>query len=66
MLEITYQKVIPYTVDVVLSQYYDYEHIMHVHPHTLGEYHLVEVRGNTAVYEQVWPRGFLGRARSLK
>ena len=65
MLEVTYEKVIPYPVDVVLSQYYDYEHIRHVHPQTLGEYHLVEVRGPLAVYEQVWPRRLLVRARSL-
>jgi hypothetical protein len=65
MLEVTYDKVIPYPVDVVLSQYYDYEHIRHVHPNTLGEYHLVEVRGPVVVYEQVWPRRFLRRARSL-
>jgi hypothetical protein len=38
MLEITYQKVIPYPVDVVLSQYYDYEQISHVHTRTLEEY----------------------------
>ncbi len=65
MLSITYEKLIPYPFEIVLSQYYDYEHIRHIHPTTLGEYHLVETRGNVTVYEQVWPRRFGRRARSL-
>jgi hypothetical protein len=65
MLGINYQVVVPCSFEVVLGQYYDYEHVKFVHPHTLGEYHLVETRGNTAIYEQVWPRRFFWRRRSL-
>ena len=46
MLSVSYSKIIPCAYDVVLSQYFDYEHIQFVHPTTLGEYHLVETRGN--------------------
>ena len=65
MLAVTYTKIIPYPFDIVLSQYFDYEHVKYVHPTTLGEYHLVETRGNVIVYEQLWPRRFLVRRRSL-
>jgi len=65
MLSVTYTKIIPYPFEVVLSQYFDYEHVKYVHPKTLGEYHLVETRGNVLIYEQLWPRRFLLRSRSL-
>jgi hypothetical protein len=65
MLSVSYNKIIPYTFDVVLSQYFDYEHIKVVHPATLGEYHLVETRGNVIHYEQFWPRRYGLRRRSL-
>jgi hypothetical protein len=66
MLTIDYQKIIPYPLDVVYGQYYDYEHIACVHPKTLGEYRLVSTAGNDAVYEQIWPPNLFGqRSRSL-
>ncbi len=65
MMQVSYAKIIPHPFEVVLSQYFDYEHVKYVHPHTLGEYHLVECRGNVIVYEQLWPRRFLVRRRSL-
>ena len=65
MLAVTYTKIIAYPFEVVLSQYFDYEHVKYVHPKTLGEYHLVETRGNTIIYEQLWPRRFFLRRRSL-
>jgi hypothetical protein len=65
MLSVSYSKVIPYPFEAVLSQYFDYEHVKYVHPETLGEYHLVQTRGNVIVYEQVWPRRLLIRRRSL-
>jgi hypothetical protein len=65
MLAVTCSKTIPYPFQVVLAQYFDYEHVKFVHPRTLGEYHLVETRGNVIVYEQLWPRRFLMRRRSL-
>lgn len=65
MLAVNYRKLIPYPLEVVLGQYYDYEHIEHVHPDTLGEYRVVEEQGNVLVYEQIWPRRFFRRPRSL-
>lgn len=61
MLEIPYRTVIPYPFQVVLEQYFDYEHIAHVHPTTLGEYMLVENAGNRIVYDQRWPADRWGR-----
>ena len=61
MLEITYVKLIPYSFDIVLAQYYDYEHIAHVHPETLGEYRLVESTEDGVVYEQHWPADWRGQ-----
>lgn len=65
MLTIRYQKMIPCPFEVVLGQYFDYEHIKYVHPKTLGEYRLVEQRRNVIYYEQLWPKNLLGRGRSL-
>ena len=65
MLEVRYEKLVPYPYDTVLAQYYDYEHIAHVHPESLGEYRLVSVDGDVAVYEQIWPRRWGRRKRSL-
>jgi len=65
-LRINYQKLIPYRFEVVLGQYWDWEHIRFVHPESLGEYRIVEVGEGVAVYEQLWPKSRLGRrARSL-
>lgn len=57
MLEVAYRLVLACPAYVVLSQYYDYEHISTVHPQTLGEYRLVEIReaGREVVYDQLWP-----------
>lgn len=55
MIKIEYDKIIPYPFEVVLSQYFDYEHIAHVHPDTLGEYAVVETNGNEIIYDQIWP-----------
>ncbi|REJ83680.1 MAG: Rieske (2Fe-2S) protein [Acidobacteria bacterium] len=59
MLRVRYRKVVPYPVAVVLSQYYDYEHIEHVHPESLGRYVLLEQGERRNVYEQLWPPGLL-------
>jgi nitrite reductase/ring-hydroxylating ferredoxin subunit len=63
MLSVSYRKLVPYPFDVVLGQYYDHEHIAHVHPNTLGEYRLVSVEGDRVVYDQIWPGR---RARSSR
>jgi nitrite reductase/ring-hydroxylating ferredoxin subunit len=61
VLQIPYRKVIPYPFAVVLDQYFDFEHIAHVHPTTLGEYVLVENSGRRIVYDQLWPADRKGR-----
>ncbi len=61
MLQIPYVKTIPYPFAVVLDQYFDFEHIAHVHPTTLGEYILVENAGRRIVYDQHWPADRKGR-----
>jgi nitrite reductase/ring-hydroxylating ferredoxin subunit len=63
VLAIPYTKVIPYPFEVVLDQYFDYEHIAHVHPQTLGEYVLVEQSADRIVYDQRWPPDCFGRRR---
>jgi hypothetical protein len=66
MIEIHYTKVIPYPFDVVLGQYFDYEHIEFVHPGTLGRYRVVETKGNVITYEHLWPKKALrSQRRSL-
>lgn len=57
MLEISYCLRLDYPLYVILSQYYDYEHISTVHPKTLGEYRVIEVRddGRDILYEHLWP-----------
>lgn len=61
MLQVTHVKLIPYPFAVVLSQYFDYEHVAHVHPTTLGEYALVERSERRLVYDQLWPPDRKGR-----
>lgn len=61
MLQVPYRKIIRYAFQVVLEQYFDFEHIAHVHPTTLGEYVLVENAGRRIVYDQHWPANRKGR-----
>ena len=62
MLLVRHRKTVPHPFRVVLEQYYDYEHIAHVHPYTLGEYRLKLEDGDRLIYEQLWPKR-LGRRR---
>ena len=55
MLEIPYVKIIPYPFAVILDQYFDFEHVAHVHPTSLGECVVVENTGKRIVYDQLWP-----------
>src|SRR5258708_5600943 len=61
MLHIACVKIVPYPLPVVLDQYFDFEHIAHVHPTTLGEYRLVEKSADRIVYDQLWPADRRGR-----
>ena len=56
MIEVNIQKVIQYPFETVLGQYFDYEHIEFVHPHSLGNYYLLEDNGDTIIYKHVWPK----------
>jgi hypothetical protein len=49
MPTVPHGKVIPYPFDTVLSQHFDYEHIAHVHPGTLGECRVVHAQGHRIV-----------------
>ena len=64
-LKINFQKFVPYSTDAVLSQYYDYEHIEHVHPNTLGRYQLLEQREDFVSYRQVWPKTVFSEPTSI-
>jgi nitrite reductase/ring-hydroxylating ferredoxin subunit len=61
VLHIPYVTIVPFPFAVVLDQYFDFEHIAHVHPTTLGEYVVVENAGHRIVYDQIWPAGRRGR-----
>lgn len=65
MLRVPYTKLVPYPYDVVFAQYWDYEHIEHVHPDSLGEYRLMKQEKDLAVYEQIWPERRGRRKRSV-
>jgi nitrite reductase/ring-hydroxylating ferredoxin subunit len=57
MLRVPYEKELAFPLDAVISQYFDFEHIEHVHPKTVGRYELVEIVGNRVRYRQHWPGG---------
>jgi nitrite reductase/ring-hydroxylating ferredoxin subunit len=61
VLHIPYATIVPYPFAVVLDQYFDFEHVAHVHPTTLGEYVMVENAGRRIVYDQLWPANRRGR-----
>ncbi|MCA9448569.1 MAG: Rieske (2Fe-2S) protein [Candidatus Omnitrophica bacterium] len=65
MMKIVIEKEIPYPFDVVLSQYFDYEHISHVHPNTVGEYRLLDSGDGFIRYEHLWPKRWNGQKKSI-
>ena len=56
LMNISYVTRVPFPLDRVLAQYFDLEHIETVHPTTLGQYRLLEVVGNSIIFEQIWPK----------
>lgn len=64
-MRISYEKLVPYSFDVVLSQYFDYEHIVHVHPKTVGEYRLLDSGEGFVRYEHLWPKRWTGRKKTI-
>lgn len=55
MIEVVYRREVPYSQAVVLSQYFDLEHLEHVHPRSFGRAHMVSTHSNTVVWELEWP-----------
>jgi len=50
-MNIVYRKQIPYPQPVVVSAYFDLEHIAHVHPSTFGRTRVLETHDRTVVWE---------------
>lgn len=55
MIEVAYRREIPYPQPVVLSQYFDLEHLEHVHPKSFGRARMVSKRGRVIVWDLEWP-----------
>jgi hypothetical protein len=55
VIEVDYQRVIPYPQAVVLSQYFDLEHLEHVHPKTFGRARMISKGHRAIVWELEWP-----------
>ncbi len=54
MIEVGYRRDVPYPQPVVLSQYFDLEHLEHVHPKSFGRARMVSKRGRAIVWELEW------------
>ena len=55
MIEVVYRREVPYPQPVVLSQYFDFEHLQHVHPRSFGRARMLSQRGNLILWELEWP-----------
>lgn len=55
MIEVTYRREVPYPQAVVLSQYFDLEHIEHVHPKSFGRARVLSQRDRLVTWELEWP-----------
>lgn len=65
MIEVEYRRVVPYSQPVVLSQYFDLEHLEHVHPKSFGRARMVSKYDRVIVWELQWrPVCWLWRFRS--
>jgi hypothetical protein len=65
VIELGYQREIPYPPSVLLSQYFDLEHLEHVHPESLGRARMVSSLDRLIVWDLEWPLwgGFRLRSR---
>jgi hypothetical protein len=59
-----YRRTVPYPRWRVLAQFFDLEHIAHVHPRTLGQARLVSLHDGGVTWELESPRYLGVRARS--
>ena len=57
-MQVTSRRRVPYPAWRVVAQYFDLEHVPHVHPRTLGESRLITCKANAVLFEQLWPRRF--------
>lgn len=55
MIEVHYRREVPYSQAVVLSQYFDLEHLEHVHPKTFGRARMVSKGERVIVWDLDWP-----------
>jgi hypothetical protein len=65
MITLAYRREVAYPREVVIAQYFDLEHLEHVHPRTLGRARLVSQQRQLVTWELHWPGVLIGwRARS--
>lgn len=64
-MRITYKREIPYPTSRLLAQYFDLEHIAHVHPRSFGQARMVTQSGSIVVWELLSPLYIGFRFRSL-
>lgn len=68
MTQVHYRRRLPFPPARLVGQYFDLEHIAHVHPRSLGEARLVSTAGSRVVWDLLSPRflGFRLRHRVLQ
>ncbi len=64
-MRVLYKKRLPYSTGRILSQYFDLEHIVYVHPRTFGEARLLTVGENRVVWDLLTPPVLGLRLRNL-
>ncbi|MCC6964913.1 MAG: hypothetical protein IT391_01345 [Nitrospira sp.] len=55
MIDVPYRREVPYSQAVVLSQYFDLEHLEHVHPRSFGRARMVAKERGVIVWDLEWP-----------
>jgi hypothetical protein len=55
VIEVGYQREVPYPRPVILSQYFDLEHLEHVHPNSFGRARLLSQHQRVVIWELEWP-----------
>lgn len=55
MIEVVYRREVSYPQPAVLSQYFDLEHVEHVHPRSFGRARMVSTNHNIIAWELEWP-----------
>jgi len=61
MIDVHYRRDVPYPPAQIVSEYFDLEHLEHVHPLSFGRARMLAQHGRTIVWELGWKRvyGFL-------